>query len=87
MKLVEKQNTFRLTVVTFQFALIWLLIVIKKEYPLSNTVMSIALLDELLFWMRCRQLWRKAREAAERLIVVLEELNYMDSQQESRPFV
>ena len=36
MKLIEKQNTFRLTVVTFKFALIWLLIVIKTEYPLSN---------------------------------------------------
>ena len=49
--------------------------------------MSIAFLDELLFWMRCWQLWPKAREAAERLIVVLEELNYTDSQQESRLFV
>ena len=49
--------------------------------------MSIALLDELLFWMRCRQLRREAREAAKRLIVVLEELNYTDSEQESRPFV
>ena len=47
--------------------------------------MCIALLDELLFWMRCQQLRREAREAAERLIVVLEELNYTDSQQESRP--
>ena len=36
MELIEKQNTFRLTVVTYQFALIWLLIVIKTEYPLSN---------------------------------------------------
>ena len=36
MKLIEKQHTFRLTVVTFLFALIWLLIVIKMEYPLSN---------------------------------------------------
>ena len=51
------------------------------------TFMWIALLDELLFWMRCQQLRREAREAAERLIVVLEELNYMDSQQESRPLV
>ena len=51
------------------------------------TFMSIALLDELLFWMRCSQLLRKAREAAERLIVVLEELNYTDSQKESQPFV
>ena len=42
------------------------------------TFMSIALLDELLFWMRCRQLWREAREAAERLIEVLE-----DSERES----
>ena len=43
------------------------------------TFMFIALLDELLFWMRCPQLRREAREAAERLIEVLEE-----SQQESR---
>ena len=46
------------------------------------TFMPIASFDELLFWMRCRQLLREAREAAERLIVVLEELNYTDSQQE-----
>ena len=43
------------------------------------TYMSIALLDELLFWMRFRQLQREAREAAEQLIEVLE-----DCQQESR---
>ena len=49
--------------------------------------MCIALLDELLFWMRCQQLRREAKEASERLIVVLEELNYTDSQQESRPLV
>ena len=49
--------------------------------------MSKALLGELLFWMRCPQLWPEAREAAERLIVVLEELNYTDSEQESRPCV
>ena len=36
MKLIEKQNTFLLIVVTLKFALIWLLIVIKTEYPLSN---------------------------------------------------
>ena len=41
--------------------------------------MSIALLDELLFWMRCRQLRNEAREAAERVIDVLK-----DSQQESQ---
>ena len=41
--------------------------------------MSIALLDELLFWMRCRQLQREARDVAEQFIKVLEE-----SQQESR---
>ena len=34
--------------------------------------MTIALLDELLFRMRCRQLRREAREAAERLIEVFE---------------
>ena len=43
------------------------------------TLMSIALKDELLFWMRCRKLWREAREAAEQLIEVLE-----DSERESR---
>ena len=43
------------------------------------TFMSIALLDELLFWMRCRQL---RRETAERLIEVLE-----DSKRESHPSV
>ena len=42
--------------------------------------MSIALLDELWFWMRCRQLQREAREAAERFIEVLE-----GSERESRP--
>ena len=46
------------------------------------TFMSIALLDELLFRMRCRQLRREAREAAERFIEVLE-----DSERDSRPFV
>ena len=46
----------------------------------ANTFMSIALLDELLFWMRCSHLRREAREAAERLMEVLE-----DSEQESRP--
>lgn len=34
--------------------------------------MTLAVLDELLFWMRCRQLRREAREAAERLIEVFE---------------
>ena len=43
------------------------------------TFMSIALLDELLFWMRCRQLRHEARESAERLIELLE-----DSERESR---
>ena len=33
-ELIEKQNTFLLIVVTF--ALIWLMIVIKTEYQLSN---------------------------------------------------
>ena len=31
------------------------------------TFMTIAVLDELLLWMRCRQLCRQAREALERL--------------------
>ena len=46
------------------------------------TFISIALLDELLFWMRCRQLGREAREAAERLIEVLE-----DSERDSHSFL
>ena len=49
---------------------------------LAITFMSIALLDELLFWMRCRQLRLEASEAAEGLIEVLE-----DSERESRPSV
>ena len=36
-----------------------------------------------IVWMRCRQLWREAREAAERFMEVLDELNYRDSKQES----
>ena len=46
------------------------------------TFMSIALFDELLFRMRCRQLQREAREAAERFIEVLE-----DSELDSCPFL
>ena len=46
------------------------------------TFMCIVLFDELLFRMRCRQLRREAREAAVRLIEVLE-----DSELDSRPFV
>ena len=46
------------------------------------TFMCIALFDELLLPMRCRQLRREAREAAERLIEVLE-----DSELDSRPLV
>ena len=46
------------------------------------TFMCIALIDELLFRMRCRQLRREAREAAEQLIEVLE-----DSELDFRPFV
>ena len=46
------------------------------------TFMCIVLFDELLFQMRCRQLRREAREAAERLIEVLE-----DRELDSRPFV
>ena len=37
------------------------------------TFMSIALKDELLFWIRCRQLWCEARKAAGQLIEVLED--------------
>ena len=36
------------------------------------TMITIAILDELLLWMRCRQLRRAAREAMNRLIEVLE---------------
>ena len=46
------------------------------------TFMCIALLDELLFRMRFRQLWRKVREAAEQLIQVLE-----DKELDSCPFI
>ena len=46
------------------------------------TFMCIALFDELLFRMRCRQLRREAREAIEGLIEVLE-----DSELDSHPFV
>ena len=46
------------------------------------TFMCIALFDELLFRMRCRQRRREAREAAERLIEVLE-----DSELDSHPLV
>ena len=46
------------------------------------TFMCIALFDELLFRLRCSQRRREAREAAVRLIEVLE-----DSELDSRPFV
>ena len=36
------------------------------------TMITIAILDELLLWMRCRQLRREARDAMNRLIEVLE---------------
>ena len=36
------------------------------------TMINIAILDELLLWMRCRQLRREAREAMNTLIEVLE---------------
>ena len=35
-------------------------------------MITIAILDELLLWMRCHQLRREAREAMNRLIEVLE---------------
>ena len=35
-------------------------------------MINIVILDELLLWMRCRQLRREAREAMNRLIEVLE---------------
>ena len=36
------------------------------------TMITIAILDELLLWIRCRQLRWEAREAMNRLIEVLE---------------
>ena len=39
------------------------------------TMITIVILDELLLWMRCRQLSREAREAMNRLIEVLETQN------------
>ena len=39
------------------------------------TMITIVILDELLLWMRCRQLRREAREAMNRLIEVLETQN------------
>ena len=39
------------------------------------TMITIAILDELLLWMRCRQFRREAREAMNRLIEVLETHN------------
>ena len=39
---------------------------------LVMTMITIEILDELLLWMRCRQLRRHAREAMNRLIEVLE---------------
>ena len=40
---------------------------------------TIAMFDELLFWMRCRQLRREAREAAEHLIEVFERQEHLFS--------
>ena len=42
---------------------------------LITTLMTFAELDELLLWMRCRQLCREAREAMDRLMEVLETPN------------
>ena len=39
---------------------------------ITITFMTIAVLDELLLWMSCRQLCREAREAVERLNEVYE---------------
>ena len=39
------------------------------------TMISIVIFDDLLLWMRCRQLRREAREAMNRLIEVLETQN------------
>ena len=42
---------------------------------LAMTLMTIALLDDLLLWMRYLQLCQEATEAAERLIEVFEAHN------------
>ena len=42
---------------------------------LITTLMTFAVLDELLLWMRCRQLCREAREAMDRLMEVIETPN------------
>ena len=42
---------------------------------LAMTMMTIALLDDLLLWMRYHQLRQEAREAVERLIEVFEAQN------------
>ena len=39
------------------------------------TMITIVILDEVLLWMRCRQLRPEAREAMNRLIEVLETQN------------
>ena len=39
------------------------------------TMITIAILDKLLLWMRCRQFRREAREVMNRLIEVLETQN------------
>ena len=39
------------------------------------TMITIVILDEVLLWMKCRQLRREAREAMNRLIEVLETQN------------
>ena len=39
------------------------------------TMIAIALLDDILAWLRCGQLQREAREAAERFIEVFERHN------------
>ena len=42
---------------------------------LAMKMMTISLLDDLLLWMRYRQLCQEAREAGERLIEVFEAHN------------
>ena len=46
--------------------------IVKIVNMITITFMTIAVLDELLLWMRCRQLCREAREAVERLNEVYE---------------
>lgn len=45
---------------------------LKTTDKVGIMFMTIGLLDELSFWVRCWQLWREAREAAEWFVEVFE---------------